>query len=365
MLSSLKSLNWRGFLGRPALPEPSIASVEALRQESVLLTGAGGSIGSALARRLIQLRPRQLVLLEASESRLYAAMKDLEELGRGDRPAGLLGSVDDSALLEEIFAAHAPRLVFHAAAFKHVPLLEDQPLAAMRNNVLGTEILTRVASRHGAKVVLLSTDKAVEPASVMGATKRVAEHIVRSAGGVVLRLGNVLATRDSVAEVFAAQIEAGGPLTVTDPAARRYFLTIEEAVDRLLAVSDLDEGSMTVPELAVEHYVTDLARFMIEALSPHQSIAIEFTGPRAGDKDREKLWGTTETAAIAGGGMIRIDSASINKDFLQVKLAAMGQAVANRNVAAALGHLINVVPDYSPSAAVQALAEQRRQRVSQ
>ncbi len=140
----------------------------------------------------------------------------------------------DQGLLEHIFAAHAPRIVFHAAAFKHVPLIEEQPFAAIANNIFATATLTCAAAAHHARVILLSTDKAVQPASFMGATKRVAEHIVRSAGGTVFRLGNVLGSSDSVSEIFAQQIARGGPITVTDPAARRYFLTLEEAVNLLL-----------------------------------------------------------------------------------------------------------------------------------
>ena len=209
--------------------------LDGLSREPIVITGGGGSIGSALALRLGALGSQKLVLLEASESNLYALERDwaaaLETNPRSASPmTPILGSAGDMALLQEVFATHRPRIVFHAAAFKHVPLMEEHPLAAIANNVFATEILTQVAEAHGARVILLSTDKAVEPASVMGATKRVAEQIVLASGGTVLRLGNVLASRDSVTEVFARQIAQGGPVTVTDPAARRYFLTLDEAV---------------------------------------------------------------------------------------------------------------------------------------
>ena len=214
VISPLNDLNWRSFLGRPPLSSPPPDGIEALRQQPILITGAGGSIGSALALRLAALAPSMLVLLEASESNLYALQRDWAELQTANPRAScpmapVLGSVADQPLLDEIFALHAPLIVFHAAAFKHVPLMEEQPLAAISNNVFATQTLTETATAHGARVVLLSTDKAVQPASVMGATKRVAEQIVLSSGGTTLRLANVLASRDSVAEVFTRQIAQG------------------------------------------------------------------------------------------------------------------------------------------------------------
>ena len=236
VIPSLEALDWHEFLARPPLPSPTNEVLNAIEGQPILITGAGGSIGSALAMRLAEFAT-SLILLEASETHLFALQNQFAESAAAAAPVTVLGSIDDSSLLDEIFFVHAPRLLFHAAAFKHVPLMEEQPLAAIANNIFGTATLCEAASRHNARIVLLSTDKAVEPASVMGATKRVAERIVLAAGGTVLRLGNVLASRDSVAESFARQIAAGGPLAVTDPAARRYFLTLEEAVSLLIFAS--------------------------------------------------------------------------------------------------------------------------------
>jgi FlaA1/EpsC-like NDP-sugar epimerase len=163
VLSSLQDIDWRGFLARPRLPSPPPEALDALAQHSILITGAGGSIGSALALRLGALLPPKLVLLEASESNLYALQRDWAAAGIASRRSFILGSAADGALLEEVFSAHAPRIVFHAAAFKHVPLMEEQPLAAIANNIFATETLVSVASAHDARMVLLSTDKAVEP----------------------------------------------------------------------------------------------------------------------------------------------------------------------------------------------------------
>jgi FlaA1/EpsC-like NDP-sugar epimerase len=251
--------------------------------------------------------------------------------------------------------------VFHAAAFKHVPLMEEQPLAAIANNVFGTLTLVAEAADHEARVVLLSTDKAVEPASVMGATKRVAERIVMDAGGVVLRLGNVLATRDSVTETFARQIANGSALTVTDPAARRYFVTLDEAVNLLLiAAAEPKPGTVLVPEIADPHFITDLAHFMAHALAPERNLELDFTSPRPGDKDSEQLWSATETARPAGeSGLLCVESPALPDGQLEASLAALRTAVDARDLAAALVHLRTLVPDYAPSAMVLALSEHR------
>jgi len=273
----------------------------------------------------------------------------------------VLGSVNDRTLLDEVFTAHKPRLVFHAAAFKHVPLLEQHPLAAIANNVFGTLSLGRSAEGHDARVVLLSTDKAVEPSSVMGATKRISEQIVLSAGGVVLRLGNVLGTRGSVTETFALQIATGKPLTVTDPAARRYFLTIDEAVNMLLiAAAEVDEPVLLAPELPRPQFITDLAHFMAAELAPERSIDIDFIGTRPGDKDAERFWSKAESPRPANElGLLTIQTPVLTDAELETRLAALRSAVDARDLAGALVELCGLVPDYVPSSAVQSLAGHR------
>lgn len=362
VLPCLKKLDWSRFLERAAVPEPRPESLDKLRSMRMLIVGAGGSIGSALAQRLAGVGSGALVLLESSESNLYALLRDLA--GAPVRPEFVLGSVSDRALLHHIFTVHAPNLVFHAAAFKHVPLLEEQPLAAIKNNVFGTVAL--IAESQRARVVLLSTDKAAEPASVMGATKRVAEQVVTAAGGVALRLGNVLASRDSVAEVFAEQIAAGGPLTVTDPLARRYFLTLDEAVNLLLAAA-VEPGSPGVlaPALAEPHGVTELAHFMARELAPGCDVPIRFTGLRPGDKEEERFWSAGETARPAGfAGLLRIEAKPVSRDLMQAGLAALRAAVDTRDLPAALTELQRLVPDYSLSAGLRALEDTRKLRVT-
>jgi FlaA1/EpsC-like NDP-sugar epimerase len=365
VLSSLKNLDWYRFLARPQLPSPPEHLLDALNQQPILITGAGGSIGSALALRLRKIGPPKLVLLEASESNLYALERDCATAGATKPIVPILGSTADEALLEEIFVTHAPRLVFHTAAFKHVPLMEAQPLAAIANNIFATETVTKVAAAHGARVVLLSTDKAVAPASIMGATKRVAEQIVLTGGGIALRLGNVLASHDSVTEIFARQIERDGPITVTDPAARRYFLTLDEAVDLLLTAAGRREPSaLLAPVLPTAHFIADLARFMVHELAPDREIAIEFAGSRPGDKESEKLWSAGDRISAASlEGMVVVESALLSEAQRNGLLASLQAALDVRDLAAALAHLRALVPDYTPTRTVLTLASQCRPRV--
>jgi len=371
VIPSLENLNWRSFLARPRLPAPSADVFDALSRQPILITGAGGSIGSALALRLAVVNPPALLLLETSESHLYALQRDWAAAGVACPMIPFLGNVADPDLVEHIFAAHRPRIVFHAAAFKHVPLMEEHPLAAIANNVFATETLTRVASAHGARVILLSTDKAVEPASVMGATKRVAEQIVLAAGGTALRLGNVLASRDSVTETFARQIALGGPITVTDPAARRYFLTLDEAVGLLLIAAALPEPSaLLAPVLPAPLFIADLARFMARELAPGREVAIDFIEPRPGDKETEQLWSAGDAtepvrpgASIAA--MVSIQSPMLPPRQLAAGLSNLRAALDARDLSAALAHLRSLVPDYTPSAAVIALSRHHTTRISQ
>ncbi len=335
--------------------------LDALYRGPMMITGAAGSIGSALSQHASALAPSALLLLDASESRLYGLQQDWLVNGLAGAPIPVLGTVNDRTLLDEVFSIHAPKLVFHAAAFKHVPLLEQQPLAAIANNVFGTLSLARAAQGHGARVVLLSTDKAVEPSSIMGATKRVSEQIILSSGGVVLRLGNVLGTRDSVTETFARQIATGNALTVTDPAARRYFLTVDEAVNMLLiAATEADGPIVLAPELTRPQYITDLAHFMAKELAPERTVEIDFIGKRPGDKEAERFWSRTESPRPANEhGLLAIESTVLTDADLETRLSALRTAVDARDLAGAIAELCGIVPDYSPSTAVQSLAGYR------
>ena len=353
MIPSIENIDWHSFLSRPPLPHPDAELLRSIVRHPVLITGAGGSIGSALALRLAQCGAA-LALLEASESSLYDLQREFENAGVDCPAAFYLGSTTDSALLDEIFSTHNPHLAFHAAAFKHVPLLEAQPLAAITNNIFGTEALANCASSHMAQVILLSTDKAVAPVSVLGATKHVAEQIVLATGGTVVRLGNVLASRGSVAELFAHQLAAQMPLTVTDPAARRYFLTISEAVDLLVSSAGApNRATLFVPYLPSTHFIVDLARLMAKTLAPGRDIAIEFTNLRPGDKETEKLWSAHESPQEhTATGLLRLVSGALPSSELQNLLDELRSATAARDIPAAIHTLRKLVLDYTPGATV-------------
>jgi FlaA1/EpsC-like NDP-sugar epimerase len=355
VIPSLENIDWHGFLERPQLPQAAPESLAELMQKPILITGAGGSIGSALTRRLIG-AGFAVVLLEASESNLYELNRELRG-ANGQRATHMyLGDAGDSALLAEIFSVYRPEVVFHAAAFKHMPLLEQQPLAAIANNVSVTKAVADKASEHGARVVLLSTDKVVTPTSVMGASKHVAEQIVLACGGNVVRLANVLGSRGSVSEVFVQQLAAGRTLTVTDAAAERYFITLAEAVELLVAAGvDENGGAILVPDLKKAHSIEDLARFMGKALAAGKEVRIEITGLRAGEKLTELLWAEDEDGVEdPTRGIVRIKPQAWRRDSIEERLQSLTLSVEGRDVAGAIGALRELVPDYEPSTTVLA-----------
>jgi FlaA1/EpsC-like NDP-sugar epimerase len=348
-------VDWYSFLERPRLPSPATESLEQFRYSSILVTGAGGSIGSALSLQLARLNPRRLVLLDASEQAVYRLQSALAEASLPGRPRVVLATVTDAAHLDELLEDHRPQLVFHAAAFKHVPLLEEHPLEAIANNALGTLTLAECAKRcNTARIVLLSTDKAVAPISILGATKRIAEQITLANDGVVLRLGNVLGSEGSVGETFLRQIAAGKPITITHPDAERYFLTLEEAVDLLLASATIaPAGSLLIPQLDRQHTIASLADFLIAACSPGARPAIIFTGLRPGDKIRETLWLSDEQPSTAAThGYLELKQQASDNSALRRELKYLEGAVRERDLPRAIEAVRRLVPSYTPSATV-------------
>ncbi|MGH9159266.1 MAG: UDP-N-acetylglucosamine 4,6-dehydratase family protein, partial [Vicinamibacteraceae bacterium] len=278
-----------------------------LHGKRVLVTGAGGSIGSELCRQIATARPAQIVLLDRYENSLHAIYGELVGSGSGSplRITPVIADITDAHRLAQLFAEQRPEIVFHAAAHKHVPLMEDNPCEAVKNNVRGTRLLVESALRGEVdRFVLISTDKAVNPSSVMGATKRVAELIVQSAQAgteqrfVTVRFGNVLASNGSVVPHFLAQIKAGGPVTVTHPDMRRYFMLIPEAVQLVLHAAALEAGSIYVLDMGEQIRVADMARDLIRLAGfvPDDDIQVVFTGMRPGEKLEEELLGPDEAA---------------------------------------------------------------------
>jgi FlaA1/EpsC-like NDP-sugar epimerase len=285
------------------LPRRAIAAdVAAMRAfvegRRVLVTGAGGSIGSELCRHLVRLGCETLVMFERHENSLYEVMQTVD----GRRAEPFLGDILDARRLDEAFGRFRPEIVFHAAAHKHVNLVEKHVSEAVKNNISGTRFAAQAAERHGVeRFVLISTDKAVNPSSVMGATKRVAELLMRDAARtsrtemVTVRFGNVLGSSGSVVPRFQEQIRAGGPVTVTHPDVRRFFIRTHEAVQLVIEAAALGRsGAMYVLDMGEPIRIVDLARRVMEACGAPPSMAIEFIGLRPGEKLDEELVGANE-----------------------------------------------------------------------
>jgi FlaA1/EpsC-like NDP-sugar epimerase len=277
-----------------------------LKDRTVLITGAGGSIGSELCRQVAFSGPERVVLLGHGENSIFTVHASLIEQFPGIRVDPVIADVRNAGRMEEIFERFRPDVVFHAAAHKHVPLMEQNPEEAITNNVLGTASVVSAAEKCGTdRLVMISTDKAVSPTSVMGSSKRLAERIVREAGKrsgnayVVVRFGNVLGSRGSVVPVFKRQIERGGPITITDPEVKRFFMTIPEAVHLVLHAGGMGSaGELFVLNMGEQVRISDLAADLIRlsGFDPDE-IPIVFTGLRTGEKLEEVLW---EPGAVVG-----------------------------------------------------------------
>jgi FlaA1/EpsC-like NDP-sugar epimerase len=295
-VSHLRRVDPEDLLGREPVSLDEEGITRLVRGAVVMITGAGGSIGSELCRQIVEQNPSKLVLVERSEPALFAIEQELRQSHQHVELVSCAFNVCDEDQMDRLFASGRPALVFHAAAHKHVPLMEHQPGEALRNNVVGTEVVARLAARSGAKkFVLISTDKAVNPTSVMGATKRVAEMVVeeyqREPGNTcaftAVRFGNVLGSSGSVVPIFRRQIAAGGPLTVTHPDVTRFFMSIPEAVGLILqSALQAKGGEIFVLDMGEPVKIADLARQMIElsGFVPDEDVKITYTGLRPGEK---------------------------------------------------------------------------------
>src|SRR5258708_4886049 len=293
---------WTEFLGSACSQSSSLHLKEDISRKNFLITGAGGSIGSALARFADTCTVEALVLLDSNEQNLHVLERSFD-LSLKTAHVPVVGSISDSVWLRGIFALHHPQIILHAAACKHVPLMELNPLAAASTNVLGTYVLLQAAAEYGAaQLIMVSTDKAVLPVSVMGATKRLAEFLLlahpdKALQRKAVRLGNVLGSSGSVGPLFLKQIMEGGRVTVADPNARRFFLTINHAVTLLLtALSSRYESGILIPDLGGARTVEELARYLVAATAREQkNLEIIYTGLRPGDKLEELLSSSDES----------------------------------------------------------------------
>ena len=303
-VSRLRPVTVEDLLGRDPVVLDSKTISDFLRGKRVVVTGGGGSIGAELCRQIAQHDPAMLVIVDNSEYNLYRIDQELATAFPTLMLTSALGSVQDHAAIETLFAQVKPEIIFHAAAYKHVPIVEENVAEGVRNNIFGTRVVADAALRHGVhKFVLISTDKTVNPTNVMGTTKRVAElycqALNRDEGThfVTTRFGNVLASNGSVVPLFERQIAAGGPVTVTDPDITRYFMTIHEAASLIMQAGAIGRGGeIFVLDMGEPVRIRDLAEKMIQlsGLKPYQDIQIVYTGLRPGEKMHEELFYTKE-----------------------------------------------------------------------
>ena len=361
VVDQIRRLAIEDLLARPPVgldPAPVRRLVAGRR---VMVTGAGGSIGSELCRQIAALEPAALLLYERYENSLHAITNELQDAWPGVEIRPLIGDVCDSRRLAEVFARHAPVLVFHAAAHKHVPLMELSPAEALKNNVFGTKELADAAERFGVeRFVLISTDKAVNPVSVMGVSKRIAEMVVESKAGssattfAAVRFGNVLGSNGSVVPRFLEQIKKGGPVTVTHPDMRRYFMLIPEAVQLVMHAAAMAKGGeIFVLDMGEQMKVFDLASTVIRLAGfvPDVDIPIKITGLRPGEKIFEELVEAQESLEPSGTEKINrlwrrrgVDVVALERQLMELR-----RCVAEGDVDDLHDALRQLVPTYVPS----------------
>ena len=372
-IDALRPIAIEDLLGRdPVPPMPELLG-PGLRDAVVCVTGAGGSIGSELCRQILQLAPTVLILLESSEPSLYAVEQELrQQLPAAVKLLPVLGSATDSALVQRIFAVHDVHTVFHAAAYKHVPLVEANPLAGLANNVGSTRVVCQAAVAAGvSEVLLISTDKAVRPTNVMGASKRLAELVVQASALEALqsanafgqpltrlamvRFGNVLGSSGSVVPLFRKQIAAGGPITITHPEIIRYFMTIPEAAELVLQASTLAKGGdVFLLDMGEPVRIKDLAEQMVrlsglslrDAQNPNGDIAITCTGLRPGEKLYEELLIDAESEPTKHPLIFRAQEGALAPEMLWPRVDALDAAIAAQDVEGALDLLAELVPEW-------------------
>ena len=367
---TLQPIAIEDLLNRPQVRLNRDAMAALIAGQRVVVTGAGGSIGSELSRQLASFAPEEILLLDSSEFALWQIDLEISELVPALSRKTVIADVRDEARIQAILQDFRPDLVFHAAALKHVPIVEANKLEGLRTNALGTQYVANAASCAGARLmVLISTDKAVNPTSVMGASKRLAEMYaqaldVKARHGqsdmrcVTVRFGNVLGSTGSVVPLFRRQLDNGGPLTITDPKMQRYFMTVPEAVGLVLQASVVGSGQEAIPDggifvldMGEPVKILDLARQMIRlaGLKPDEDIQVKFTGLRPGEKLFEELFHGAEKPVPTGHeGLMMASPRLVELDFIRNALDIIAQAAAQGHETAAMDKLHETVPEFLP-----------------
>jgi len=358
-VGSLRQIRLEDLLGREEISLDDKKVCHFIRGKRVMITGAGGSIGSELCRQLLTFSPEQLILVDHAEFNLYQIDNELQKNDHYKSCDSVLGDIRDNERMDWIFSHYQPDIVFNAAAYKHVPLVEANPAEGIKTNVLGTCMIADLAAKYKCNYfVQVSTDKAVNPANVMGATKRMAEVYCQNLNArcetafITTRFGNVLGSAGSVVPLFKKQIEAGGPVTVTHAEITRFFMTIPEAVSLILQAATMgDGGEIFVLDMGEPVKITDMAEQMIRlaGLTPDKDIKIIYTGLRPGEKLFEELFHAAE--ALQGTTHPKIMLSNIREvdwDEVQARLVSIRQACANRDVPALITLLQQLVPEFTP-----------------
>jgi len=357
-LTDLRKVQIEDLLGRDPVSLDWHRIKSDLKDKSILVTGAGGSIGSELARQLAALQPKRLILLDQSEYSLYAIESELLERFPELNIIPALGDIVDELAVREVFEVFKPQLVFHAAAYKHVPLLEGQVREAVKNNVIGTQTVADISLEFDVeKFVLISTDKAVNPSSLMGTCKRTAEIYIQMLAAksegkfMTVRFGNVLGSAGSVVPRFQKQIQKGGPITVTHPDMTRYFMTITEASQLILEASVVGlDGHIYVLDMGEPIRIVELAEQMINLSGKRvdQDIKIEFTGLRPGEKLEEELFHSDENVTdTKHEKLLLANTRAVKGDIVESALLSLKQGVKDNDVQAIDCGLNKLVPEYS------------------
>jgi FlaA1/EpsC-like NDP-sugar epimerase len=372
-VSQIRLVDMEDLLGREVVNLDNRLLHLSLSGKRVLVTGAAGSIGRELARQIATYEPEQLIILDRNENNLFYLEAELREAHPLLNLLPVVADVLDRKKIDQLFAASRPHVVFHAAAYKHVPLMEHNAAEAVKNNVLATRGMAQSSLGSGVeRFVYISTDKAVRPTSVMGATKRLGERLVKSLGGeqtrfIAVRFGNVLGSDGSVIPTFRRQIAAGGPVTVTHPEATRYFMTIPEAVQLVLMAGAMGEGDETfVLQMGLPVRIVDMAKNMIElsGLRPDEDIKIVYTGLRPGEKLHEELKNDSEEAIPTSNDKILVLTGVEplgQEDWRHYN--ALEAAVLEGRTEEALALLTRLVLDYHPALPTARAADTSTQKV--